>query len=288
MKIPQGAFELYDAYCHGGISRRRFMDGLAKFAVGGASVAALAEAMLPDYANAQQIRENDERIIGRRITYPSPDGAGEMGGYLVRPAGAAAPLGGVVVIHENRGLNPHIADVARRAALAGYLTLAPDALYPLGGYPGNDDDGRTMQRRRDRNEMLEDFIAAVGFLQRHEDCTGSVGCVGFCYGGSVSNMLAVRIPDLACAVPFYGGWPDAADAERVNAPLLIHLAGLDERVNAGWPAYKAALDAAGKDYTVHVYEDTNHGFHNDTTARYDAEAAALAWERTLAFFGAHI
>jgi carboxymethylenebutenolidase len=211
-----------------------------------------------------------------------------MRGLLARPVDAGGPLPGIVVIHENRGLNPHIEDVARRAALEGFLAFAPDALTPLGGYPGTDDEGRTLQGQRDRAEMLEDFVAAVGFLQSHPDCTGKVGAVGFCYGGGVVNALAVRLPDLAAGVPFYGGQAAAEDVPAINAPLMLMYAGLDERVNAGWPAYEAALEANGKDYTVYFYEDVNHGFHNDTTPRYDEEAATLAWERTIAFFNEHL
>lgn len=286
--ITQDMLDLYDDYAHGEIGRREFFDRLARYAVGGVTVMALADALMPDYAHAQQIREEDDRVSGEMVEYDSPKGAGKMAGYLVRPASAEGPLGGVVVIHENRGLNPHIADVARRAAVAGYVAFAPDALFPLGGYPGNDDDGRRMQRERDRGKMLEDFIAAADFLQNHSFCTGKVGCVGFCFGGAVANMMAVRIPDLAAAVPFYGGWPSADDAAKVNAPLQIHLAGLDERVNQGWPAYEAALKANDVAYTAYMYEGANHGFHNDTTPRYDEDAAKLAWSRTLEFFAEHV
>jgi carboxymethylenebutenolidase len=207
-----------------------------------------------------------------------------MRAYMAVPANAAGKVGGVVVIHENRGLNPYIEDVARRVAAAGFLGFAPDALTPLGGYPGNDDEGRVMQRQRDRDEMLEDFVAAVHYLQAHEKCTGKVACVGFCYGGGVSNALAVRIPDLAAAVPFYGRQPAAEDVGKIRAPLLIHHGALDTRVNEGWPAYKAALDAAGKEYAEYTYPDANHGFHNDTTPRYDKDSADLAWQRTIEFF----
>ncbi len=286
--VPQALFDLYDRYAHGFMSRREFFESLSKYAVGGLTVAALADTLLPKYAEAQQILEDDERVDGETIEYSSLDGAGTMGGYLVRPASASEKLPGVVVIHENRGLNPHIADVARRAAIEGYLVLAPDALFPLGGYPGNDDDGRALQRERDRGEMLEDFVAAVNLLQAHEDCTGRVGCVGFCFGGSISNLLAVRVPDLAAAVPFYGTGPDTADVPKINAPLLIHLGELDTRVNSGWPDYEAALKAAQKSYTVHIYPGANHGFHNDTTPRYDEAAATLAWNRTVAFFDQHL
>ncbi len=285
--LPQAAYDLYDQYCHGDISRRQFMDRVQGIAVGGLTMSALLGGLMPNYAAAQQVEPDDPRIRANRITYNSPNGAGEMGGVLARPAGDGK-YPGVLVIHENRGLNPYVEDVARRLAVAGYVALAPDALYPLGGYPGNDDDGRAMQRERDRNEMLEDFIAGAEHVMVHDACTGAVGCVGFCFGGSVANAMAVRMPNLLAAVPFYGGWPEAADAENVSAPLMVQLAGLDERVNAGWPAYEQALLAAGKTYSVHVYAGVNHGFHNDSTSRYDQPAAELAWTRTLAFFDHHL
>ena len=285
--VPQGALDLYDAYAHGLISRRDFFSRLSRYAVGGATVASLAACVMPDY-DRQQTSEADTGISAEMVPYASPDGAGEMMGYLVRPAGVTAPVGGVVVVHENRGLNPHIRDVARRVAAAGYDAFAPDALYPLGGYPGNDDDGRELQAQRDRGEMVADFMAAADFLRAHAATTEKIGCVGFCFGGAVTNLMAVRQPWLACAVPYYGGWPGSEEAALVEVPLQIHLAGLDDRVNAGWPPYQAALDAAGADYEVHVYEGANHGFHNDTTARFDADDAALAWSRTLDFFGEHL
>lgn len=288
ISVPQGALDLYDAYAHGELSRRGFFSGLSKFAVGGMTVSTLAACIMPDYEGEQQTREGDSDLVEETLIYESPQGAGEMAGYLVKPAGATEPLGGVVVIHENRGLNPHIRDVARRAAQAGYVAFAPDALYPLGGYPGNDDDGRVMQRERGRAEMLFDFMAAAETLRDRKDCSGKVGCVGFCFGGAISNLMAVRQPWLAAAVPFYGGWPAEDEAAFVKVPLQIHLADLDKRVNAGWPPYQAALDAAGAPYEVHMYSDANHGFHNDTTPRYDAEDAALAWSRTLAFFAEHL
>ncbi|HVS16564.1 MAG TPA: dienelactone hydrolase family protein [Thermoanaerobaculia bacterium] len=287
-EIRQELLELYDRYAHGFITRRELFDRAAKFAVGGVTVAAVVESVMPRYAEAQQIREDDARVLGERVEYPSPEGAGTMGGYLVRPADAAGKLPGVVVIHENRGLNPHIADVARRTALAGCLAFAPDVLFPLGGYPGNDDDGRTLQRQRDRGEMEQDFIAAIRWLQGHERCTGKVACIGFCFGGSMANLMAVRVPDLAAAVPFYGSQPAVDEAAKINAPLLLHFGGLDERVNASWPAYEEALQAAGKHYTAHVYEGAHHGFHNDTTPRYDEAAAKLAWQRTVDFLAEHL
>jgi carboxymethylenebutenolidase len=287
-KPDQELLDLYDRYAHGLITRREFFDRARAFAIGGLTVAAVVESVMPRYAEAQQIREDDDRVVGERIEYPSPEGAGTMGAYLVRPADADGKLPGMLVIHENRGLNPHIADVARRTALAGYLTLAPDALYPLGGYPGNDDDGRALQRERDRDEMTHDFEAAIRWLQQRPDCSGTVGCMGFCFGGSMTNLMAVRIPDLAAGVVFYGSQPAIDRVEEIQAPLLIHLGELDERVNAGWPEYEAALEAAGKQYTMHMYPGANHGFHNDTTPRYDEEAAKLAWERTLAFLDEHL
>ena len=286
--IPQDVFDLYDSYCHGGMSRRGFFERLGQYAVGGVTVAAIAEAVMPNYALAEQITPDDGRIVGKDITYHSPKGAGEMGGYLVKPAALSAPVGAIVVIHENRGLNPYIRDVARRCAVAGYMALAPDALYPLGGYPGNDDEGRTLQRKRDRGQMLEDFIAAGELLRTHPEASGKVGCVGFCFGGAVANLMAVRLPWLSAAVPFYGGWPKLEDAKQVKAPLLIHLGERDTRVNAGWPDYKQALDDAKASYEAWVYEDANHGFHNDTTPRFDEANAALSWERTLAFFKEHV
>ncbi len=280
--------DLFDRYVHGGVSRREFFDGAAKFAVGGVTAAALVESLSPNYAEAQQIAEGDARVTAETVEYASPQGAGTMNGYLVRPADASSTLPGVLVIHENRGLNPHIKDVARRAALAGFLAFAPDALAPLGGYPGTDDEGRELQRKRSRDEMLEDFVAAAGFLKSHAQCTGSVGVVGFCFGGSMSNALAVEIPDLGAAVPFYGGQPPSENVPKIKAPLLIQYASLDERVNAGWPEYERALKANGVTYTMHMYDGTNHGFHNDTTPRYDEAAATLAWERTIAFFNEHL
>ena len=286
--VSQELLDLYDLYAHGLMSRRDFFERAQTFAVGGVTVAALMQAVMPRYAEAQQVREDDERIEGRRIEYPSPQGAGTMGGYLVRPAGVEGKLPGMFVIHENRGLNPHIADVARRTAVEGYLTLAPDALFPLGGYPGNDDDGRALQRQRDRGEMEQDFIAGIRWLQAHEGCNGRVGCMGFCFGGSMTHLMAIRIPDLAAAVPFYGTNPADDEVSKINAPLLVHLGELDRRVNAAWPGTEEALKAAGKDYTMHMYEGANHGFHNDTTPRYDEAAAKLAWTRTVEFLALHL
>jgi carboxymethylenebutenolidase len=277
--------KLFDGYVHGLISRREFIDRAAAFTVSGAATLA---ALSPDYSLAQQVRPGDPAISVGHKKYPSRRGAGEMRGYFARPATVDHKLPGVVVIHENRGLNPYIEDVARRLAIAGFIAFAPDALWPLGGYPGNDDDGRTMQRQRDGEEMVEDFIAAVEYLQVHPDTTGSVGVVGFCFGGGMALQLAVRVPDLDAAVAFYGRHPSAADAARINAPLMLHHGELDERVNAGWPDFEAALKANDIDYVNYEYADANHGFHNDTTPRFDAKAAALAWQRTISHFETHL
>ena len=283
-EYDQCFLDLYDRYAHGAINRREFLDGLGAITASSAAALAVYNALLPNYALANQVAEDDPDIdVGYR-QYDSPNGAGMMRAYMAMPAGVADKRPAVVVIHENRGLNPYIEDVTRRVAKAGFIGFAPDALTPLGGYPGNDDDGRIMQRERDRDEMLEDFIAAVHTMQSHDKCTGKVGCVGFCYGGGVCNALAVRIPDLAAAVPFYGRQPSAKEIPQIQAPLLIHYGELDTRVNEGWPAFKEALDAAGKAYTMHMYPGANHGFHNDTTPRYDEAAAALAWRRTIEFF----
>ena len=282
--IDQRFLDLYDRYAHGYISRREFLDRLGTITASGSAAVAVFNALAPNYALAQQVDPDDPELAVAYQEYDSPNGAGMMRGYLAMPANIDSRAAGVVVIHENRGLNPYIEDVARRVAKAGFIGFAPDALTPLGGYPGNDDEGRSLQRERDRDEMLEDFIAAVRYLQSHEKCSGKVGCVGFCYGGGVSNALAVRVPDLAAAVPYYGRQAAAADVGKINAPLLIHYAELDTRSNEGWPAYREALDEAGKEYTMHMYPGANHGFHNDTTPRYDAEAAELSWRRTIEFF----
>ena len=289
----QEMFDLYDQYCHNDIDRRTFMDRLGRFAVGGVTVAMLAEALLPRYASALQIAEHDSRIRGERITYDSPNGAGkqgkQMGGYLVRPARPSAQkLPVIVVVHENRGLNPHIADVARRVAAAGFIAFAPDALYPLGGYPGTDDEGRTMQASRNAADMLEDFVAAVQLMQAHPESTGKVGIVGFCFGGGICNNVAVRVPTLAASAPYHGGAAALADVPKIQAPLLVALAGIDERINAAYPAYEAELKRAGKTVTVHTYQGCQHGFHNDTTPRFDPENARVAWNRTLDFFRQHL
>jgi carboxymethylenebutenolidase len=282
--VSQEVFDLYDQYAHNQLNRREFVDRLSTYAVGGVTLTALLEYILPDYETKQQVRRDDPRLLTEDIVYDSPKGAGKMGGQLSRPADHQGKLPGIVVVHENRGLNPHIADVGRRAAVAGFISVAPDALYPLGGYPGTDDEGRTMQQKRNRDEMLEDFIAAFEYLKSHPECDGHIGAVGFCFGGWIANMMAVRLPELKAAVPFYGGQPPVEEVASIKASLLIHYAGLDERVNAGWPAYEAALKANHKDYQAFNYPDTNHGFHNDTTPRYDEAAAKLAWQRTVDFF----
>ena len=276
--------ELYDFYAHGRITKREFLDRAGKFAVGGLTAVAILGLMSPNYALAQQVAADDADIIAEYVTYPSPNGHGDVKGYLVRPAGATGKVGGVVVVHENRGLNPYIEDVARRVAKAGFLALAPDGLTSVGGYPGDDEKGRELQSTVDPTKLMNDFFAAVEWLMAHEATTGRVAITGFCYGGGVANAAAVAYPELAGAVPFYGRQPDAADVPKINAPLLIHYAELDDRVNEGWPAFEAALQAAGTDYEAFIYPGANHGFHNDTTPRYDAAAAELAWERAVAFF----
>jgi carboxymethylenebutenolidase len=282
--LAQEVFDLYDQYAHNKLDRRNFVEKLSVYAVGGLTVSSLLDYLLPKYEQKQQVRQDDPRVKSEYIMYDSPKGGGEIRGLLSRPVENDQKLPGIIVVHENRGLNPHIEDVCRRAGLAGFVALAPDALWPLGGYPGNDDDGRKMQRERDRDEMLEDFIAAFETLKAHPECTGNVGVVGFCFGGSISNKMAVRLPDLKASVPFYGGQAAVEDVPKIQAPLLLHYAELDERVNAGWPDYEAALKANGKEYTAHIYPGANHGFHNDTTPRYDEAAAKLAWDRTIAFF----
>ncbi|MGL5010075.1 MAG: YghX family hydrolase [Paracoccaceae bacterium] len=275
--------ELYDFYAHGKITKREFLDRAAKFAVGGMTAVTILGLMSPNYAMAQQVAFTDEDILAEYITYPSPNGHGDVRGYLVRPAAATGPVGGVVVVHENRGLNPYIEDVARRVAKAGFIALAPDGLTSVGGYPGNDEAGRELQSGVDPTKLMNDFFAAVEWMTAREDVT-RVGITGFCYGGGVANAAAVAYPELGGAVPFYGRQPAAADVPKIKAPLLIHYAENDERINEGWPAYEEALKAAGTTYEAHVYPGTNHGFHNDSTPRYDEAAAELAWQRTIDFF----
>ncbi|WP_257657117.1 dienelactone hydrolase family protein [Parapedobacter lycopersici] len=282
--IKQEVFDLYDDYAHNRINRRDFMQKLSIYAVGGLTVSALMSFLMPDYVGAIQVKADDPRITSSYVSYPSPKGGGTIRALLTMPKDNQKKRGGVVVVHENRGLNPHIEDVARRAALEGFISLAPDALSPLGGYPGNDDDGRALQSKRDRNEMLEDFIAGFEYLSQHEYNTGKVGVVGFCFGGWISNMMAVRIPTLAAAVPFYGGQPPTEEVHNITAPIVLHYAALDTGVNKGWPEYEKALKENNKEYTMYMYPNANHGFHNDTTPRYDKAAAELAWQRTIDFF----
>ncbi|SEM26969.1 carboxymethylenebutenolidase [Maribacter orientalis] len=281
--IKQEVFDLYDAYAHNKIQRRDFVQKLSVYAVGGITVASLMGFLMPNYETTFLIDKNNPDLDSEFITYNSPKGGGEIKALLSKPKSADGKLPGIVVVHENRGLNPYVEDTARRAALAGFITIAPDALSPLGGYPGNDDEGREMQRTRDRDEMLEDFIAAFEYLKANENCNGKIGVVGFCFGGWISNMMAVKVPDLAAAVPFYGGQPTENIAD-INAPLMLQYAGLDERVNAGWPEYEKALKENNKKYSAFFYPDVNHGFHNTSTPRYDKEAAELAWSRTIDFF----
>ena len=283
-QISQKVFDLYDDYAHNRINRRKFVERLSAYAVGGLTVSSLMSFIMPNYQDKIQIKADDARLKTETIEYNSPKGGGKISGQLSRPAGNTKKLPGIVVVHENRGLNPHIADVGRRAALAGFISVSPDALSPLGGYPGNDDDGRTMQSKRDRDEMLQDFIAAFDYLKSHPECDGNIGVVGFCFGGWISNMMAVEVSDLKAAVPFYGGQPSEEQTKQIEAPLLLHYAELDTRVNAGWPDYEAALKKYNKEYTAHMYPGVNHGFHNDTTPRYDEAAAKLAWSRTIDFF----
>jgi carboxymethylenebutenolidase len=287
--IPQEAFNWYDEYAHGIIDRRTFMTRLGTLTATGLTMSALLGALMPEYAQAEQVSFNDPDIKGRYVTFPSPQGHGEGRGYLVIPTKPVGKPGLILVVHENRGLNPYIADVARRAAKAGFIAFAPDALHPKGGYPGNDDEGRSLQSSLDRAKIEQDFIAAARFLKTHEAGNGRLGAVGFCFGGYIVSMLAATIPDvLNAGVPFYGT-PAAKEVRKnIKAPLLVQLAELDERVNAAWPECEADLKAAGVDYTLHRYAKCNHGFHNDSTARYDAENAQLAWDRTLAFFRKHL
>ena len=274
--IKQEIFDLYDEYAHNKIDRRQFVERLSVYAVGGLTVSSLMSFIMPNYQDKIQVKADDPRLKSEFIEYDSPKGGGKIKGLLSRRVNNNKKLPGIVVVHENRGLNPYIEDVARRAALEGFITLAPDAVTPLGGYPGNDDDGRALQSQRSSSEMLEDFIAAFYYLKSHPECDGNVGIVGFCFG--------VKLPDLLAAVPFYGGQPSVEDVSKIKASLLLHYAGLDNRVNAGWPAYEEALKKNNIDYQAYIYPNVNHGFHNDTTPRYDEAAAKLAWDRTIAFF----
>ncbi|MGB5368996.1 MAG: dienelactone hydrolase family protein [Flavobacteriaceae bacterium] len=282
--IRQEVFDLYDDYAHNKIDRKSFLEKLSLFAVGGLTLPSLLSFIMPNYVDTLLVKPDDPRLKSDYINYDSPKGGGSIRGLLSMPADANSKLPGIVVVHENRGLNPYIEDVGRRAAVEGFISLAPDALTPLGGYPGNDDEGREMQRKRDRMEMLEDFIAAYNYVKNHKDCNGKVGVVGFCFGGWIANMMAVKVPTLSAAVPFYGGQPSAEEAAMIQAPLMLQYAGLDTRVNEGWPSYEAALKANNKEFVAYFYPDVNHGFHNNTTPRYDEPAATLAWQRTIDFF----
>jgi carboxymethylenebutenolidase len=282
--FDQELLNLFDQYVHGYIDRRGFLDRASKFAVGGIGAAALLDQLNPAFAAAQQVPKDDKRLKTEWVEFPSPQGSAKTRAYLVRPANASGKLPGILVIHENRGLNPHIEDIARRLALDNFMALAPDALTPLGGYPGDEDKARELFPKLDQTKTREDFVAAANYLKNRPDCTGKIGAVGFCYGGGIVNMLATRLPDLGAGVPFYGGQPSAEDAAKIKAPLLIQYAENDERINAGWPAYEAVLKANNVRYTMYKYPGTQHGFNNDTTPRYDEAAAKLAWERTVAFF----
>ena len=286
--FDQRILEIFDGYVHGKITKRQFIERAGKYAAAGVTGAMILEQLAPNYALAQQVAPDDPAIETMRASYDSPEGHGTIEGLMAMPAGATGPLPAVLVVHENRGLNPYIEDVVRRVAKAGYLAFGPDGLTPLGGYPGTDEEGREMQRTLDGDKLMADFFAAFEFLRDHEMSTGKVGGVGFCYGGGVCNALAVAYPDLAASVPFYGRQPAAEDVPSIEAPLLIHYAELDERINEGAAAYAEALRANGKTFTEHFYPGVNHGFHNDTTPRYDEEAATLAWDRTLAFFAEHL
>jgi len=282
--INQEIFDLYDDYAHNKIDRKQFIKKISMYAVGGITVSSLLSFVMPDYQNFDYINQDDPRLDSKYINYESPNGGGNIRGLLSKLKKVEKQLPGIIVVHENRGLNPYIEDVGRRGALEGFITLAPDALSPLGGYPGNDDEGRALQKKRDRNEMLEDFIAAYEHLKSHANCTGKVGVVGFCFGGWISNMMAVKVPTLSAAVPYYGGQPSEEETAQINSPLMLHFASLDKRVNAGWPDYEENLKANNKEYKAYMYPDVNHGFHNNTTSRYDKEAAILSWNRTIAFF----
>lgn len=282
--FPPEVLKLFDSYVHGWMSRRDFLDKAAKYAVGGFTATAMLESLSPNYAWAQQVPKDDKRIVAEYLGYPSPRGSGTMRGYFAKPANMSGKLPGVVVIHENRGLNPYIEDVARRLATENFVAFAPDALTPVGGYPGDEQKAAAMYSKLDQEKRREDMYAAADFLKARPETTGKFGAVGFCAGGGMVNLFAVRFPDLAAAVPFYGDQPNAADVPKIKAPMLIHYASTDDRINSGWPAFETALKSAGVKYQTHSYPNTQHGFHNDTTPRYDEAAAKLAWSRTLAFF----
>ncbi|SUW65706.1 Carboxymethylenebutenolidase [Buttiauxella agrestis] len=286
--FPPELLEYFDFYVHGKISKREFLDIAGKFVVGGLSAVALGTLLTPNYAFATQVEFTDPDIVAEYIEYPSPQGHGQVRAYLVRPAKAAGKVPGVVVVHENRGLNPYIEDVARRVAKAGFIALAPDGLSSVGGYPGNDEKGRELQSQVDPTKLMNDFFAAIEFLMHHDAVTGKVGITGFCYGGGVANAAAVAYPELAAAVPFYGRQPKIEDVPRIKAPLLLHFGELDSRINEGWPAYEAALKANDKVYEGYIYPGVNHGFHNDSTPRYDKAAAELSWKRTIDWFNKYL
>jgi len=286
--FPPEVLKLFDGYVHGSVSRRDFLDRAAKYAIGGFTAAAMLESLRPNFAWAQQVAKDDGRIKAEYLTYPSPQGSGTVRGYLARPAKVSGKLPGVVVIHENRGLNPYTEDVARRLAVLNFVAFAPDALTPAGGYPGDEDKARELFAKLDAAKRTEDLLAAFGYLMSRPECSGKIGAVGFCFGGGIVNQMAVRIPELAAAVPFYGSQPPAAEVGKIKAPLQIHYAENDERINAGWPAYEAALKANKVKYEMHMYPNTQHAFHNDTTPRYDEAAAKLSWQRTTDFFNKHL
>ena len=286
--INQEVFDLYDDYAHNKLNRRQFVEKLSLYAAGGVTVSSLLSFMSPNYIDNLLVKPDDPTLDSEYINFDSPKGGGTIKGLLSKPKDTKTKLSGVIVVHENRGLNPYIEDVGRRVAKEGFISLAPDALSPLGGYPGNDDDGRAMQKKRDKNEMLEDFIAAYHYLKTHENCNGNVGVVGFCFGGWISNMLAVRLPELGAAVPYYGRQPSKEDAIKIKAPLLLQYGELDTRVNAGWPDFEKILKANNIEHQAYIYPDVNHGFHNNTTPRYNKPAADLSWERTIAFFKKHL
>jgi len=286
--FPPEVLRLFDQYVHGLIDRRGFLDRAARFAVGSMTATMLLDALNPRFAEAQQIAKDDKRLGASSVEYDSPKGTGKVRGYQALPVKRSGKLPGVLVVHENRGLNPHIEDVTRRIALEGYVAFAPDALTPLGGYPGDEDKARELFAKLDQQKTREDFVAAVGWLEKRPECTGKVGVVGFCYGGGIANMLATRIPSLAAAVPFYGSQPSPEDVAKIKAPLLIHYAENDDRINAGIPAFEAALKANHVKYEIFKYPGTQHGFNNDTTPRYDKTAATLAWQRTMDFFKANL
>jgi carboxymethylenebutenolidase len=285
---PQELLDLFHEYQHGDISRRDFLDRAKKFAVGGVTAAAILETLKPNYAWAQQVPKDDARVKTEYDTVQSPQGNGSIKGYFVRPATASGKLPGVLVVHENRGLNPYIEDVARRLAVANFIAFAPDGLTSVGGYPGDDEKGAAKFREVNGPKMMEDFVAAAGWLKSNPACTGKIGVVGFCFGGGIANQLAVRLPDLGAAVAFYGRQPNAEDTAKIHAPLMLHYAGEDKGTDAGWPAFETALKANGKKYEEFMYDGAQHGFHNDTTPRYDEAAAKLAWQRTLDFFNKNL